>query len=140
MATGLMPSRTLRAFLLIVDVGFIVYWLVSALHLLPAAWLYAHHDDDVMVSWNWSFMPIDLLASAAGLSSMWVARRHDARWRLLAAVSLGATCGSGLNAIAFWALRREFEVGWWLPNLALMLLPLPLFVQLWRQPASSTQP
>lgn len=126
------PPRSLRVFLLVVDVGFIAYWLVTAFQLLPAAWLYAHHDDPVMVGWNWSFLPLDVLVSATGLSSLWLARWQEPRWPLLATVSLAFTSASGLNAIAFWALRNEFDLGWWLPNVVLFIGPWPLLWRLWR--------
>lgn len=126
------PSRGLRVFLVVVDVGFLAYWLVSALHLLPPDALYAHHDDPVMVAWNWSFLPLDLFVSASGLSSLWLARRADRRWPLLAMLSLAFTSASGLNAIAFWALSGDFDLAWWAPNLVLMLGPWPFVVALLR--------
>lgn len=128
----LVPSFALRAFLLVVDIGFVLYWVVTSLHLLPPAWLYAHHDDAVMRAWNGSFLPLDLLASATGLSGLAAARKGDARWPLLALVSLALTSASGLNAIAFWALRHDFDIAWWLPNLVLLLGPLPLGYRIWR--------
>lgn len=115
--------RPLRSFLLLVDLGFLAYWLVTGLRLLPAAWLYAHHDDPVMVAWNFSFLPLDLVVSATGLAAVALAARADARWSRLALVSLAFTSASGLNAIAFWALRGDFELGWWLPNLVLLVGP-----------------
>ena len=51
----------------IADVGFILYWTTTAFHLLPAEWLYAAHDNPLMVAWNWSFFPLDMLASITGL-------------------------------------------------------------------------
>jgi hypothetical protein len=126
------PSRALRIFLLCVDLGFIVYWLTSALRLLPAEWLYAHHDDPVMVDWNWSFLPLDLCVSASGLGALLAARRQSARWPLLALLSLAFTSASGLNAVAFWALRGDFDITWWAPNLLLFLGPWPLMVALWQ--------
>ncbi|MDB4977139.1 MAG: hypothetical protein JWN48_5480 [Myxococcaceae bacterium] len=127
------PSRSLRMFLLIVDVQFIVYWVASALHLVPAEWLYAHHDDPVMVAWNWSFLPLDFLVSASGLGALVVARNQDARWPLLALMSLALTSASGLNAVAFWALRGDFDLTWWTPNVLLLLCPWLFMRSLWQQ-------
>ena len=135
------PSRSLRLFLLCVDLGFIFYWLTSALRLLPAEWLYAHHDDPVMVAWNWSFLPLDLFVSATGLASLLLARRQDARWPLLALLSLAFTSASGLNAIAFWALRGDFDIAWWTPNLLLFLVPWIFIRGVWRRlPTALTKP
>lgn len=123
--------RGLRVFLLSVDVGFLIYWLITLAQVLPAEWLYAHHDDPVMVAWNWSFLPLDLLVSASGLSALMAERRGDARWVLLAMLSLAATSASGMNALAFWTLRGDFDWGWWAPNLVLLLGPWPFVWRLW---------
>jgi len=123
----------LRAFLVVVDVGFVVYWLVSACGALPPEWLYAHHDDPVMMSWNWSFLPLDLVVSGSGLCAVFLARRGDDRWQKLALVSLAFTSASGLNAISFWALQRDVNISWWIPNLVLLLGPWPLLVGLLRR-------
>jgi hypothetical protein len=132
------PSRALRGFLLLVDLGFLAYWSISALHLVPAAWLYAHYDDPVMVAWNWSFLPLDLFVSATGLSGLWLARRQNPRWPILALVSLAFTSASGLNAIAFWALRSDFDLAWWAPNVVLFLGPWPFVRALWLRQRSTT--
>lgn len=118
--------------MLSVDVGFLLYWLITLANILPAEWLYAHHDDPVMVAWNWSFMPLDLLISASGLGAVFAARRGDPRWSLLALLSLAATSASGLNAIAFWALRRDFDFGWWAPNLVLLVGPWFFVWRMWK--------
>ena len=125
---------SLRRFLLVVDVGFLLYWAITGLHLLPPSWLYAHHDDPVMVAWNFSFLPLDLVVSATGLGAVLLSRRGDERWAQLALLSLAFTSASGLNAIAFWALRGEFELGWWAPNLALLLGPWVFISRLLRMP------
>jgi hypothetical protein len=80
-----------------------------------------------VVAWNWSFLPLDLLISVSGLTSLWLQRRGDRRWAALALVSLALTSSSGLMALAFWTLRRDFDVAWWLPNALLLLYPF-LFV------------
>jgi hypothetical protein len=50
----------------------------------------------------------------------------------LLVVSLVATSISGLQALSFWALRGDFDLGWWLPNLFLFLWPLPFIArQVW---------
>lgn len=127
-------TSPLRGFMLIVDLGFVAYWLVTGLELLPAAWLYAHHDEPLMVAWNWSFMPLDLVVSATGLGAVLLSRLGDRRWARLALVSLAFTSASGLNALAFWLLRSEFDLGWWLPNLVLLAGPWPFIWKLSRSP------
>lgn len=128
------PTRALRSFMLIIDIGFLAYWLITIAQVLPPEWLYAHHDDPVMVAWNWSFLPLDVLVSASGLSALWLASKGDGRWPLLCVMSLAFTTASGANAIAFWALRGDFDLGWWAPNLVLLFGPLPFLWGLLRRP------
>ncbi len=54
-------------------------------------------------------------------------------WRPWALLSLAFTSASGLQAIAFWAIRGDFDLAWWLPNLFLLLYPvaaLPVLLRL----------
>ncbi|MEZ7125498.1 DUF5360 family protein [Nonomuraea sp. AD125B] len=43
----------------------------------------------------------------------------------------------GPSAVAFWALRGDFTLTWWLPNLFLLLFPLPALVVLTRTTTSA---
>lgn len=113
----------LRYFLLATDLGFLGYWLVTLLHLFPAAWLFQDYTNPLLVAWNWSFLPLDLLVSATGLTALMRASRGLA-WQKWALLSLTLTSSSGLNAIAFWFIRRDFDVGWWAPNVFLLVWPL----------------
>jgi hypothetical protein len=126
--------RHARPYFLVTDLGLLAYWAASGLGALPDAWLYKDHHDPLIVAWNWSFLPLDLLVSATGLTSLWLARRRAPAAERLAALSLALTSCSGLQAVAFWALRRDFDVGWWLPNLYLLLYPLPLLAAHLRSP------
>jgi Family of unknown function (DUF5360) len=123
----------LRALMLLTDLGFLAYWLVTALHLLPAAWLFKDYDQPILQSWNWSFLPLDLAISASGLGALWLVRRGDGRGLPLALVSLTFTVCSGLMAVAFWTLRHDYELTWWLPNLFLLLYPLPFLPRLLKE-------
>lgn len=123
----------LRFFFLAVDVGFIVYWLVALTHALPASWLYADADDPRIVAWNVSFLPLDLMVSASGITSIVLARRKSPAWRPVALLSLAFTMASGLNAVAFWAARRDFDWAWWAPNLFLLLYPIPFVIRLTKE-------
>lgn len=116
--------RLLKPFFLITDIGFIAYWLVSVLHLIPEAYLFKDYHDPLLVAWNWSFLPLDLLVSTTGLASLWLYGRGDARWRNMALLSLTLTFCSGLQALAFWAIRGDFDLSWWLANGCLLVYPL----------------
>lgn len=39
-------------------------------------------------------------------------------------MSLVLTSCSGLQAVSFWYVRRDFDWTWWAPNLFLLLYPL----------------
>ena len=116
--------RSLKPFFIITDVGFIVYWLITALRLIPEAYLFKDYHDPLLVAWNWSFLPLDLAISATGLSSLWLYRRSDQMWQPVALISLVLTFCSGLQAITFWTVRADFDLTWWLANGYLLVYPL----------------
>ena len=118
-------ERLRDVLMLLTDVGFVAYWAITALHLLPAAWLFKGYEQPLLQSWNWSFLPLDLLVSATGLGALWRRRRFPQQARGLTLISLSLTSASGLMAISFWCIERDFEPAWWLPNLFLLLYPLP---------------
>lgn len=127
----------MRAFFLATDLGFILYWLLAAFAEIPAQYLFKDYQNPLMVAWNWSFLPLDLLISATGLSSLWLRKRHAARAEVLAIVSLTLTACSGLQAISFWAIRSDYSPSWWAMNLYLLIYPLFFLVPRIRSPRSS---
>jgi hypothetical protein len=116
--------RRLRGYFLVVDIGFIIYWICAALDLFPPAYLFKDYENPILRAWNFSFLPLDLLVSATGISSIICHRKGNWIWEPLALCSLMLTFSSGIQAIAFWALRSDFDLTWWLPNLFLMVYPL----------------
>ncbi|MET7333209.1 DUF5360 family protein [Nonomuraea sp. NPDC005650] len=122
--------RVTKALMLLTDLGFVVYFAVTGLGLVPPEWAFADYADPLMADWNWSFLWIDLLASVTGLASLHLLRRGSPSGPGLMLVSLVLTTASGLMAIAFWTLRGDFSLIWWLPNLYLMFFPLPAIVRL----------
>ncbi|MFI6292034.1 DUF5360 family protein [Nonomuraea sp. NPDC050790] len=119
--------RATKALMRVTDVGFVVYFSVTGLGLIPPEWAFADYANPLMADWNWSFLWIDLLASVTGLTSLWLLRGGGSRpgGAPLMLVSLVLTMASGLMAIAFWTLRGDFSLAWWIPNLYLMLFPIP---------------
>jgi len=115
--------KTLRPIFLAVDIGFIVYWLVTALHLIPKEYLFSDYRNPILVAWNWSFMPLDLLVSTTGLISIYWWKKGDTRYVNAALLSLAFTTASGLQAISYWIIRQEFDILWWAPNLFLLVYP-----------------
>jgi len=90
-------QRTAKAFLIVTDLGLLAYWTLTAVGVISVG------TGDVLLAWNWSFLPLDLFAVSAGRS-----------W--------------GLLAVSFFALWGAWALSWWLVNLWLMLMPIGLFL------------
>ncbi|MBN8219275.1 MAG: DUF5360 family protein [Spirochaetes bacterium] len=125
--------KSLRIFFLITDIGFILYWLITLIGVIPASYLFKDYHNPILSAWNWSFLPLDLMISFSGLWSLRLMSKADVRWKSVALVSLVLTFASGLMALAFWTIRRDFDISWWLPNLYLMLYPVYYIVSLIKQ-------
>jgi hypothetical protein len=137
-------SMPLRLLMLVTDIGLLSYWLLTALAAvgligLPSEWLFSDYHSPIVVAWNWSFLPLDIILSIAGLLSVRLAARNDARWLYCTVISLSLTVCAGLMAISFWAIRGEFDPVWWGFNLFLMLWPLPFLLAL-TAPGPDLQP
>lgn len=125
--------KSLRVFFLITDIGFILYWVITLIGVIPASYLFKDYHNPILSAWNWSFLPLDLMISATGLWSLRLMSKDETRWKNLALISLALTFCSGLMAISFWAIRRDFDIFWWLPNLYLLLYPIYYIVILSKQ-------
>ena len=106
----------------------IVYWSAITLNalaiiMLPASFMYDGYGTPVIDAWNWSFAPLDILFAILGLAAIRAARQGDDRWKMLAISSLSLTFCAGLMAVGFWAIREEYNLSWWIPNLLLMIVP-----------------
>ncbi|MGA4544234.1 YvaD family protein [Uniformispora flossi] len=123
--------RVVKVLMVVTDVGFIAYWAITIAHVLPESALFNDYRDERIVAWNWSFLPLDLLISATGLTALRLARQGREAWRPLMLVSLTLTSCSGLQAIGFWTIRGDFSPAWWIPNLFLLLYPLTGIAALW---------
>ncbi len=117
-------SKTLKGLFLFTDIGFILYWVVTALALIPKEYLYKDYTNELLVVWNWSFFPLDILISITGMYSLYLHNHMNVKWRSFALISLILTFCSGLQAIVFWIMKSDFDIMWWAPNLYLMLYPL----------------
>ncbi|WP_062047345.1 DUF5360 family protein [Bacillus sp. JCM 19034] len=122
----------LKWFFLVIDISFILYFSATALTLIPAEYAYSDYTNPILVAWNWSFFPLDMVISITGLSAIYLHKKRNIAWKSLALISLVLTFCSGLMAISYWLIRLEFDLLWWLPNLALMIYPLffiPRFIK-----------
>jgi uncharacterized protein DUF5360 len=129
------PMKSMKPFLLVTDVSFIAYWSVSFVVLLgyklvPQDWLFKDYHDPIIFAWNWSFFPLDMVLSICGLMAVRRHKQGDPTWRALASFSLALTFCAGFMAISFWAVRLDFDPGWWAANLFLMIWPLFFLLRL----------
>jgi hypothetical protein len=123
-----------RWLLTITEVGMLVYWAFATAVVLnwvyvPPEYMYSNYQNPLIVAWNWSFFPLDVLFAVLGL----VARfgvKDLVRQQLLATASLSLMFCAGLMAISFWIIQGSFDPFWWGVNLWLMILSS--FV-LWRK-------
>ncbi len=116
--------KKLKYFFFIVDFGFIFYWAITAFHLIPPEYLYNDYTNAILVHWNWSFFPLDILISTTGIYSLYLFKRAQSLWMIFALISLVLTSVSGLQAISYWTFAGEFDPTWWIPNLFLLIYPI----------------
>ena len=116
--------KSLKYIFIIVDTFFVLYWLITALHLIPNEYLYNDYQNPILVNWNWSFFPLDIFVSITGYYSIYLSNKNEEKWKIFALISLVLTSISGLQTISYWVLAHEFDPSWWLPNLFLLFYPL----------------
>lgn len=116
--------KKLRVFFLLTDIGFILYWLITILHVIPDALLFKDYNHPILSAWNWSFFPLDMCISFTGLSCLFMYTKKNLLWRKFGLISLVLTFCSGLQAISFWFIRNDFDILWWAFNLYLLIYPL----------------
>ncbi len=73
--------KKLKYLFLIVDIGFILYWVITLLKIIPPEYLYSDYNNPMMVDWNWSFLPLDLCISYTGLTSVVMFNKGDENWK-----------------------------------------------------------
>ena len=116
--------KRLRILFLLTDIGFILYWFITLFHLIPQQFLFKDYNNPVLVSWNWSFLPLDMSISFTGFLSLYLYNKGDIMWKKFSLISLVLTFCSGLQAISFWAIRCDFDLLWWIFNGYLIIYPV----------------
>ncbi|MFE3979985.1 MULTISPECIES: DUF5360 family protein [unclassified Priestia] len=116
--------KYLKPFFLVTDIGFIIYWIVTYFEWIPKSAAFKDYDNPIVMAWNWSFFPLDILISFTGLFSLYLYKLHRESWKGYALISLVLTFCSGLQAIAYWVFIKDFAFTWWAFNLYLMIYPL----------------
>lgn len=122
-----------KALLTITEVGMLLCWasallLIMGVIYIPPEYMYSDYTNPLVVSWNWSFFPSDVIFAAVGLYARF-AKLSDAKANLLSIFSLSLMFCAGLMAIAYWAIQLSFDPFWWGMNLWLMALPAFLLKQ-----------
>ena len=108
------------------EIGMLLYWLFAgtvALGVLNVSpeYMYSDYKNPVVVSWNWSFFPLDILFALLGLCARF-GNFNSTRKELLSNVSLSLMFCAGLMAVSFWVINGDYEVFWWSINLWLLIL------------------
>lgn len=112
--------------LTLTEVGMLIYWILAlavvvGLLNIPAEYMYSDYENPLIVAWNWSFFPLDVIFAIAGLYSRF-GNLNAMKKELLASLSLSLMFCAGLMALSFWIINRDFNLTWWLLNLWLLLL------------------
>lgn len=112
-------NRTPKLLLATTDIGLLCYWILTAIGLISVG------KDPLLLAWNWSFVPLDVLAIAAGLLCSVLPEDH--RWSVpLFIAALALTHAAGLMAVSFFALWGTWDWSWWVVNVWLAVIPLIL--------------
>lgn len=56
--------------MLVTDIGFLVYWAIAFAQIIPPELAYKDYANPILSDWNFSFVVLDLAASATGLASL----------------------------------------------------------------------
>jgi hypothetical protein len=123
-----------KAIIWVIDIGFIVYWSLIVFRVLPPEVMFDGYEKPEVQAWNWSFLPLDLLAAVTGIIGN-STKRFNAT--VLLTISLVLTSVAGGMAIAYWAFYGYVDVSWWLPNLVLLVFPLWPLARLLRRTAAT---
>jgi hypothetical protein len=116
-----MLTRTQKAIVWAIDLGFIIYWTLIIVGALPAEAMFTGYEKKEVQAWNWSFLPLDIAASITGIAGNTLQNLNQ---KALLTISLVLTSVAGGMAIGYWAFLGYFELSWWLPNLVLLLFPV----------------
>ena len=112
--------------LTITEVGMLLYWVFATLVFfklisVDPALMYSDYQNEIIVAWNWSFFPIDVLFAILGLLSRYVFKATQTK-QVASIVSLSLMFCAGLMAISFWIFNQSFDLFWWAINIWLMVL------------------
>ncbi|MBD1556360.1 YvaD family protein [Vibrio sp. S9_S30] len=110
--------------LTITELGMAAYWILAILDTtntisIPPEYMYSDHKNKIVVAWNWSFFPMDIMFVVLGLVSRF-SGISQVNKNFLSIFSLSLMFCAGIMAISYWTIMREFDVFWWGVNLWLL--------------------
>jgi hypothetical protein len=114
--------------LLATEVGMGLYWILALLMVagvvhVPPEYMYSDYENPLVIAWNWSFLPIDLIFITSGIAAFLKPVGSEKK-RALRQLSLTTMFCAGLMAITYWAILGQFDPVWWGVNVWLMVLPI----------------
>jgi len=129
-------SSIKKKLLTITEVGMTVYWVFAVFVIVglinvPPEYMYSDYQNPIIVSWNWSFFPIDILFAALGLFGRF-GKSSPHHKQMLSTASLSLMFCAGLMAISFWLIKGEYDPFWWGINLWLVALSSWVFIGQYR--------
>jgi len=121
-----------RKLLTITEVGMTIYWVFAVIVIVglinvPPEYMYSDYNNPIIVSWNWSFFPVDILFATLGLFSRF-GKSSLYHKQMLSTVSLSLMFCAGVMAISFWIIQGEYNPFWWGINLWLVALSSWVFI------------
>ncbi|AUN40824.1 Uncharacterised protein (plasmid) [Tsukamurella tyrosinosolvens] len=131
--------RGAKATLLAIDLALAAYWAAIIAGALPEQWRFRDYSNPVVQTWNWSFLPLDVLAVGLSAGGLQLMRTRPSTGRIVLTAGCALTFCAGLMAISFWALAGDVDLLWWVPNVALMAVPAIVVIGLARTPADVSE-
>ena len=121
-----MKAKITNLLLTITETGMLVYWCFATLVVfnlisVDPSMMYSDYKNPLIVSWNWSFFPLDVLFAIIGLIGRFLATQPRKK-EVLSIISLSLMFCAGLMAVSFWAIRGSYDLFWWGINLWLIVL------------------
>lgn len=126
-------SRPVKLTLVLTDAGLLLYWVAIILALMPDEMKFRDYSNSIVQAWNWSFFPLDLLASASVFLGVFLIGRRPRIADMVVMVGLTLTFCAGFMAISFWAFSGDFDLFWWSSNSWLMAVAVLGFINMARQ-------
>jgi hypothetical protein len=116
----------MKTLLTATEIGMLAYWAFATVvalgwFMVPPEVMYPDHSNPLIVIWNWSFLPIDVLFATLGLVARF-GRVSEPKAQILQTISLALMFCAGTMAISFWALQCWFDFAWWGMNVWLIVL------------------